>query len=316
MRKNRRKSRGMLKICTGAALLSGVVILTIVLCGKKEESGEDEKEKTETVQLVVSTENEEDEKLDTLEQQLESITNMADGTYSIYIKDLSSDQELSVNNRQMYAASLIKLFVMKSVYEHEDQIVEYDSAYSGSEEKSREKIGDLLQSMITVSDNEAYNELVRMHSAYRSFTDGCSQIETYIQEQNFTGTGIFHTLSPSSTESQCTENRKNYTCAEDCGALLEQIYDGTCVSREASEEMMDLLLEQQVTGKIPAGVPDTVQTANKTGETEDVQHDAAIVFGTQTDYILCVMSEDFTDSEAAVSTIQDISSLVYETLNT
>ena len=40
-----------------------------------------------------------------------------------------------------------------------------------------------------------------------------------------------------------------------------------------------LLLGQERDYKIPAGVPEHVTVANKTGETDTCQHDAAIVFG-------------------------------------
>lgn len=253
---------------------------------------------------------------DEFKTQLEERVSQEEGTWSIYLKDLSTGEELSINNVQMYAASLIKLFVMRSCYEHWDQIVENDSAYSGSELDSSEKVMTLLTNMITVSDNESYNELVRMHSSTRSFTDGCLFIEDYLcSDTAYINTGIFHTLSPSSTESERTEETKNYTCVEDCGLLLESIYEGSCVSTEASREMLDLLLQQTVTDKILSGLPEGISVANKTGETDEVQHDAAIVFGEKTDYILCVMSSDISGAGDAQSVIQDISGMVYELLN-
>ena len=69
------------------------------------------------------------------------------------------------------------------------------------------------------------------------------------------------------------------TSVRDCGRLLEQIYRGECVSEEASAAMLDLLLNQQVTWKIPEGLDSSVVVANKTGETDTSQHDMAIVYG-------------------------------------
>ena len=144
----------------------------------------------------------------------------------------------------------------------------------------------LLARMITVSDNEAYNELVRLHSRKRSFREGCEKVSAYIREQGYDDTGIYHTLSPSETK------------------------------REASQQMLDLLLAQQIDTKIPAGLPEEAEAANKTGETDEAQHDVAIVFGAETDYILCVMSEDLSDTEEAQERIREISGCVYEALNT
>lgn len=78
--------------------------------------------------------------------------------------------------------------------------------------------------------------------------------------------------------------------------------------------MLNLLLNQQVTTKIPSGVSASVEIANKTGETDTDQHDIAIVYGEKTTYILCVMSENCQAGDA-VSHIQDISEIVYNYLN-
>ena len=164
------------------------------------------------------------------------------------------------------------------------------------------------------SDNESYNELVRLESADQSFSDGCHIPNDYLETAGYTDTRIYHTLSPSATESESISDIQNHTSVEDCGAILEKIYEGTCISQEASEEMLELLLGQQNVTKIPAGLPEGVEVANKTGETEESQHDAAIIFGEETDYILCVMSAEWSVSSQAVETIQTISQVVYEYL--
>ena len=256
-----------------------------------------------------------EDKMDGLREEILEMTSAAAGSWSVYVKDLGTDLSFVINDQPMYAASIIKLFVMESCYGHMDLLVENDCIYSGSEEESRSKTEQLLHDMITVSDNNSCNELVRMHSADRSFAEGCEVIGTWLSGTACEDTGIFHSLSPSDTERESISDERNRTSAADCGRLLEEIYEGTCVSEGTSEEMLGLLLDQQRTGKIPSGVPEGVVTANKTGETDEVQHDAAIVFGAETDYILCVMSADASGSEAAVSTIQEISAMVYDCLN-
>ena len=77
--------------------------------------------------------------------------------------------------------------------------------------------------------------------------------------------------------------------------------------------MLSLLKQQTRTSKIPAGVPYGIETANKTGELDYVQNDAAIVFA-ETPYILCVMSENV-GAGSAVSSIVNLSSDVYYSIN-
>ena len=64
----------------------------------------------------------------------------------------------------------------------------------------------------------------------------------------------------------------------------------------------------------PQGLPDGIKSANKTGETDQDQHDIAIVYGEKTTYILCIMSEGCPE-ETAVTNIQKISKIVYNYLN-
>lgn len=77
------------------------------------------------------------EALADLETEIDSILSQTDGIWSIYVKNLETGESLSMNNQRMYAASLIKLFVMEA--------------------------------MIEQSDNEFYNELVRLESDADSF---------------------------------------------------------------------------------------------------------------------------------------------------
>ncbi len=112
----------------------------------------------------------------------------------------------------------------------------------------------------------------------------------------------------------------NYTTANDCRALLESIYRGTCVSEEASAEMYEFLQEQTRVNKIPAGLTETsASAANKTGELSGeygdfVENDIAIVRDGGEAYILCVLTDNLRDNSAAAAKIADLSKLACETI--
>ena len=91
--------------------------------------------------------------------------------------------------------------------------------------------------------------------------------------------------------------------AKDAGMILEQIYRGKCVSARYSREMLNLLLRQTKTWKIPAGLPYGVKCANKTGENDSCQNDVAIVYGKKTTYILCIFAQ--TDEYSGVNGAED-----------
>ena len=187
-----------------------------------------------------------------------------------------------------------------------DQIQKGNLSYSST-------IKGLLREMITVSDNEAYNQLVKYNSTSRSFLSGASVVNRYLEKNKYTKTGCHHTLHPASSAS-VGDGRSNITSAKDCGILLEHIYNGTCVSSRYSKEMRNLLLAQTRRWKIPSGIPSGVRVANKTGETSSVEHDMAIVYGKKKDYIICVFSNTGSENYA-LPRIREISRTVYNYLN-
>ena len=232
------------------------------------------------------------------------------------MKDLTEDKKFEINSQSLYSASLIKVFVMAQTYANMDAVLQNEAEKLKkdiSDPAVSTKVNDLLWNMITVSDNESFNELVRLQTASGVFKDGAEAVNAFLAENKYLDTSVQHILSPSSSKDAGLGGR-NTTSVKDCAQLLEGIYNGECVSKEASEAMLNLLLNQQVTTKIPSGVSASVEIANKTGETDTDQHDIAIVYGEKTTYILCVMSENCQEGEA-VSHIQDISGIVYNYLN-
>lgn len=237
-----------------------------------------------------------------------------DGEWSVYVKDLESNEDFALNDKPLYSASLIKAFVMAKTYQDMDDVLKNEAAQMKTtvdNTKVQDKVNTLLWNMITVSDNESCNELGRLQSDTYDFIDGAKQVNKYLKKEGYTKTSYQSTLHPSASK-RITLGGHNQTTVTDCGKLLERIYRGECVSKEASEEMLDLLKNQQNTSKIPEGLGVDVPTANKTGETDEDQHDIAIVYGTKTTYILCVMSENASN---AIANIRNISRVVYNYLN-
>ena len=256
----------------------------------------------------------EDLGIDTLKPQLESMISGYDGEWSVYVKDLETNEDFVLNDTPLYSASLIKAFVMAKTYEDMDTVLEHEAAQMKTtvdDAKVQDKVDTLLWNMITVSDNESCNELGRLQSDTHDFLDGAKQVNKYLKKEGYAETSYQSTLHPSSSK-LITLGGHNQTTVTDCGKLLELIYRGGCVSKEASEEMLNLLKNQQNTSKIPEGLGVSVPTANKTGETDEDQHDIAIVYGTKTTYILCVMSENASN---AINNIRSISRVVYNYLN-
>lgn len=250
-----------------------------------------------------------------LKPQLENIVSGYQGNWSVYVKDLNENKEIVLNDQSLYSASLIKAFVMAKTYQDLETVKQNEAKkLNTSDMKTAEvKLNDLLWNMITVSDNESFNELVKLQTDALDFKKGAEDINKYLEKEGYKETNVQHTLHPAAS-AQETLGGRNMTSVKDCGALLEKIYNKKCVSKEASEEMLNLLKNQENTWKIPEGLPEGIVSANKTGETDQDQHDIAIVYGEKTTYILCIMSENCPEG-TAVTNIQKISRLVYNYLN-
>lgn len=209
---------------------------------------------------------------------------------------------MNVNDQAMYPASTIKAFVMASTF---DQIKQGKMQYSSG-------VRNLLWDMITVSDNECFTELVRRHGG-GSFVNGAAVVNQYLRKNGYTKTSCHSSLHPVSS-AWAGDGGRNSASAKDCGVLLERIYRGQCVSKQYSNEMLNLLLHQTVRYKIPAGLPSGVVCANKISETSTVQHDIAIVYGRKTNYVLYVFSSGASESRLQAG-IRAVSARVYEYMN-
>lgn len=212
--------------------------------------------------------------------------------WSAAVVNLNTEDGCTVNNQSMQAASLIKLFIMGAVYDSYDSLT---AAYG------EDQIQSLLSDMITVSDNTAANTLTNYLGDGDDAT-GRGVVNEYCASNSYESTNMGRMLLAPA------DNGDNLTSVSDCAEFLRKVYKGELPH---AEEMLGFLKNQQRTHKIPAGLPEGVESANKTGELDTVENDAAIVFA-DTPYILCIMSENLSDVGAAQSNIAGISSDMYQ----
>ena len=70
---------------------------------------------------------------------------------------------------------------------------------------------------------------------------------------------------------------------------------------------MALLKDQRVNNRLPVGLPKGTVIAHKTGDLEGVVHDAGIVFGPKTDYLVVVVSGPWAVPGGAPAKFADLS---------
>ena len=210
----------------------------------------------------------------------------AEGKYAVYIKDLKSGETFERNAQELFgSASIYKLGVMYKTYDAlKKGNLQQNTVLSGSQQgldstlnpnnknafdnTISESVDEALRLMITISDN--YSALLLAEKF------GWANIEDYLKNQ-----GIENFLL--ATEPKAT--------AASTAQILEKIYKGQAVSREASNEMRKLLLSQTVNDRIPKYLPQNTKVAHKTGELDGIRNDAGIVYGKRGDYIFVFFSD-------------------------
>ena len=233
-----------------------------------------------------------------VQQAFEDFLSANGGTWDLYYESLGTGayaeaQSGHAADVRSVAASVIKLFVMGAVYDAVQRgDLSHDAVYAD------------LRGMITVSDNDACYRLVRLLGSGDA-ESGIAAVNRYIQSLGCASTRMNRLMLQPGEE--------NYVTARDCAAILRLIYEGSCVSKSASEEMLALLKAQTVNDRLPAQLPQGVTVAHKTGNLVNLScGDVGVVFTPSGDYILCAISNYSQNDAATTAAIAQLSRTVYD----
>ena len=158
--------------------------------------------------------------------------------------------------------------------------------------------------MITKSSNLATNLHVDIV--------GIANIQQALDELDIDGVRILRGV-----EDQAAFNAglNNEVTANGLLKLLRIIADRRAYSAEASEEMLNIMLEQQYRSGIPAGLPKAARVAHKTGNISTVHHDAGIIFlEGRAPYVLVVLTQ-FPAEAGRGTAVADVSRDIFNALS-
>lgn len=244
-----------------------------------------------------------------LQAIIEDVVGNLGGTWGVAIKKLNTGQYASFNgDNQQVSASLYKIWVLCELYrQFKESIVNLadvgavtaDDAYYDSiagdvhlSEGDNVKLRQAANLMITLSDNTSAQLLVR--------TLGPDNINRFMQEN-----GLTHSYLDWSGAGD------NLTTPLDVLRELEMISTSKMVDAEASGEMIDLMLDQQINNLLPVGLPAGAPFAHKTGSLNSLLHDAGIVYSPTGPYIIVVMSSELDSYTTAYDAFSELSRRVY-----
>jgi len=253
-------------------------------------------------------------------QDMQAALQKASGAYrgnvGIYMKDLHTGRIWEYRaDRTFPSASLIKVPIMASVLEKvKEGAITLDTQIkltrrdrvggSGSLKWVREgtslSVTEIIYKMITESDNTATRMLIDQFGM------------DYLAE-NFRKLGLEVTnITPEGMSlSSYRVRRENYTTAREMGVLLERIYNGELVNKEASEFMLDVLKHNKSRSRLRKGLPLGWEIGHKTGLLRMACHDVGIVFSPRGDYVLAVLTSEVPDYSSAKNFISKVAKLTY-----
>ncbi len=224
---------------------------------------------------------------ETVEQEIQYLKNnqrlQPGDDISVQIFDLVENKMLvDINGDKVRnAASLIKPYVMLAVYEQ----------ISRQELNETPDISRQVHRMITVSDNQATNTLIR-HLGQGDNQQGIVVVNALVRKYGFQQTAV-RELIPDGGKTYA-----NRTSAADATLFFKLLYEQKLVNPHYSQKMTDILLKN-VHDRIETHQikQDGVAVADKTGYVRGLNADCGIVYqknqqGKGHDYVLSIFIEN------------------------
>ncbi|OGS11712.1 MAG: hypothetical protein A2234_08270 [Elusimicrobia bacterium RIFOXYA2_FULL_58_8] len=238
------------------------------------------------------------------------------GNVGIYIGDLHTGRNWDYNADRLFpSASLIKVPIMAAVFDRiksgaitlgtQIRLTRADRVGgSGSLRWVRDgttlSVMEIIYKMITESDNTATKMLIDYV--------GMPYLKTAFKQLGLVHTNI---TQEGMSLSSGRIARENYTTAREMAGLMERIYAGELVDREASEFMLDVLKHTKSRSRLRKGLPLGWEIGHKTGLLRKSCHDAGIVFSPRGDYVIVVLTSEVPDYASAKKFISRVASLTY-----
>lgn len=243
-----------------------------------------------------------------LVQHLDQLVGTFPGGAGLWIADPSLSTPLYSHDADepIITASLYKLAVMAEAERRVDAgelhysdiitIEDEDITEDGSFELAGTELtlDEALEAMITISDNGA--ALALWHVL------GPENINATLLRA---GVKDFHVF--------LNWDEDNMATPRAVGTLLTLLAKRQLISAAASDRMLARLERQQINDRLPAGLPEGVVVAHKTGNLPGLTHDAGIIFTPSGPRVVVAMTWDAFDADA-YAFIANVGSIVYSAL--
>jgi beta-lactamase class A len=161
-------------------------------------------------------------------------------------------------------------------------------------------LDQLCDLMVTVSSNFATNLLIQKL--------GIDNIRATVTALHADGMDIKRGVED---QKAFDKGLNNTTTAHGLATLLVAIANGKAVDAESSAKMVEILERQKFNEGIPAGVPQNIRVAHKTGEITKIHHDAGIVYADRP-FVIVVLVRGIADFKQSSALIADVTCDLYQ----
>jgi beta-lactamase class A len=243
----------------------------------------------------------------TLDEKIQNELKNFSGKAWIYAKNLDTGKDYALRaDEQVRTASTIKLAIMTEVFH---QVAEGKVSWTDeivlTKEKKQPGSGILFEFsdntkidlrtavnlMIVVSDNSATNLVLDKVGVdnVNAFVDSALGLHQTRILRKIGGGGESKIL-------QETPLYRNFgtgvSSPRDMVRLLEMLEKGEVVSKEASAEMLNIMKRQQFKDGIGRGLPDTIQSASKSGALDRLRSDVGIIYTRRGRIAMAITTDD------------------------
>lgn len=256
---------------------------------------------------------------DLVENDLAALAEAQPYPVAYYIKDIKSGRVISFHDRTaMPSASLVKMPVMVAVYEAiaagqitrderltvlERHKVSGCGPTAGVPTGQTQSVRELLENMITISDNTATNILVERV--------GMDAVNRVCRRYGLFQTDMIRDVMDLAARDNGVENM---TSARDMGLFLEALERGEFIGNDYCEEMRAILLRNKLRDRIPRFLPVELPIAHKTGLMYNVVHDVGALYFRDRTVIVSALTRDFPSYWVSKEFIGKVALRVYEAM--
>ncbi|MGK7396201.1 MAG: serine hydrolase [Candidatus Cyclobacteriaceae bacterium M3_2C_046] len=268
--------------------------------------------------------------IDQLRDSIQAKFDQIPAEFALAFKNLAdTSQTILINEKEtVHAASTMKTPVMIEVYKQAEQgrfslndsilIKNQFKSIVDSSEYSLEVSRDGGEKLYDLMDQERPIKDLMIDMIIHSSNLATNLIIEKVGAKNVTAT-MRQLGAPDILVLRGVEDMKAYqaglsniTTAYDLMKIFDVIAKLEVVSETASQEMIDILLQQHDREMIPAKLPEAVKVAHKTGELSNVRHDSGIIITPGGDkYVLVMLSRNVEDIKQVEQVMAEVSLMIY-----